>query len=165
MTPKQLREWLFQNSHDDQWWISLDSVTEDCPVTIKEVEERLRSGQYAQAQVLHISQTELSNPPWIEVEKSTPPLPAVAPIVAPATVHYQPQHRSPSQPLKNPGVADVLSFFFPGLGQIYNGQILVGIIIFPLTIALYFILIGFFLHLYLVYDAYTYATKINNQNA
>jgi TM2 domain-containing membrane protein YozV len=178
MTPKQLREWLFKNSQDDQWWISLDAVTDDCPVTVKEIEERLKSGQYAQAQVLHVSQTELSNPPWIEAELPAPiqplivspeprsaPLPVVAPIVSPATVHSQPQHHSPSQPLKNPGVAAVLSFFFPGLGQIYHGQIVIGIVLFPLTIALYFMIIGIALHLYWVYDAYTYATKMNNQNA
>lgn len=34
----------------------------------------------------------------------------------------------PVQPLKNPGVAAVLSFCLPGLGQIYNGQIMWGII-------------------------------------
>lgn len=28
--------------------------------------------------------------------------------------------------LKNPGVAAVLSFFIPGLGQIYNGEIILG---------------------------------------
>ncbi len=28
--------------------------------------------------------------------------------------------------LKNPGVAAVLSFFIPGLGQIYNGEIIPG---------------------------------------
>ncbi len=41
------------------------------------------------------------------------------------------------QPLKNPGVAAVLSFCLPGLGQIYNGQILWAIIymvvVMPLT--------------------------------
>ncbi len=28
---------------------------------------------------------------------------------------------------KNPGVASVLSFFVPGLGQIYNGDIIIGV--------------------------------------
>jgi TM2 domain-containing membrane protein YozV len=36
---------------------------------------------------------------------------------------------------KNPGVAAILSFFWPGLGQIYNGQIAKGIgIMFALAI-------------------------------
>jgi len=34
-----------------------------------------------------------------------------------------------TSPAKNPGVAAVLSFFFSGLGQIYNGQILKGIFV------------------------------------
>lgn len=36
---------------------------------------------------------------------------------------------SPAPPVfyKNPGLAAVLSFFFMGLGQIYNGQIAKGV--------------------------------------
>lgn len=41
--------------------------------------------------------------------------------------HYSHTHQT--QPLKNPGMAAVLSFFLPGLGQIYNGQIIWGIIV------------------------------------
>jgi TM2 domain-containing membrane protein YozV len=41
---------------------------------------------------------------------------------------------------KNPGVAAILSFFWPGLGQIYNGQIAKGIgIMFALAILATFI--------------------------
>jgi hypothetical protein len=68
MTTKQLREWLFQNSQDDQWWMSLDAVTEECLVTVNEIEERLKSGDYGQALVLHVSHGEIVNPPWIDVE-------------------------------------------------------------------------------------------------
>ena len=75
-----------------------------------------------------------------------------------------PQHST--QPPKNPGVAAVLSFFVPGLGQIYNGQIGMGIVLLILTILLYYtIILGVVLHLYLVYDAYTTATKMNNSKA
>jgi TM2 domain-containing membrane protein YozV len=144
MTPKELREWLFRNSWEDQWWIAFDGFVYDCLVTVKEIEEKLKGGQYAQAHVLHFSQTEFSNPPWIEVELPAPILPSV------------------TQPLKNPGVAAVLSFFFPGVGQIYNGQIVSGIIGFVTTIALYiFFHAGFLIHIYLVYSAFTFATKLN----
>ena len=34
-----------------------------------------------------------------------------------------------SEELKNPGVAAVLSFVFNGLGQLYNGQIIKGLVI------------------------------------
>lgn len=32
-----------------------------------------------------------------------------------------------NQPTKNPGIAAVLAFLFPGVGQIYNGQISSGL--------------------------------------
>lgn len=47
---------------------------------------------------------------------------------------------------KNPGIAALLSFFYTGLGQIYNGQIGKGVIfaiIQAVNIALMFVLIGF----------------------
>ena len=70
--------------------------------------------------------------------------------------------------MKSTGIAAVLSALFPGLGQIYNGQIgkavlfiIVGFIL-ALTI---FILIGLILYplfwIYNVYDAYNTAKKIN----
>lgn len=76
---------------------------------------------------------------------------------------------------KNPIIALLLSFLFPGVGQIYNGQILKGAIILVayfgiifLAIALSFFLIGICLFvvpviiwLYAMYDAYTSANKIN----
>lgn len=45
MTSKQLREWLFQNGQEDQWWLSLDSVTEESPLTVAEIEARIKSGE------------------------------------------------------------------------------------------------------------------------
>ncbi|KKG08810.1 hypothetical protein EO95_13750 [Methanosarcina sp. 1.H.T.1A.1] len=85
-----------------------------------------------------------------------------------------------SQPGKNPGIAAVLSFFIPGLGQIYNGQIMKGIIFFILaSIGIVFIilaflfgfraivLIGYILYplfwIYNLYDAYNTARKINER--
>ncbi|MGA7075579.1 MAG: hypothetical protein WBZ42_03400 [Halobacteriota archaeon] len=46
---------------------------------------------------------------------------------------------------KNPGVAAVLSFFWAGLGQIYNGQLLKGIgfmVLYAFSVLLCFVLIG-----------------------
>ena len=34
MTTKQLKEWLFNNSADDQWWVNIDGIAEQEPVTI-----------------------------------------------------------------------------------------------------------------------------------
>lgn len=133
MTTKQLREWLFQNSQDDQWWLSLDSVTEECPVTVNEIEERLKSGDYGQALVLHVSHGEMAHPTWIEVTLQSPaqrlPLPVAAqrslpqasPVSTPAAVTHPtatktdaPQETLGVIILLIPLVAALLSWFWIG---------------------------------------------------
>jgi len=70
--------------------------------------------------------------------------------------------RISNQPPKNPGAAAVLSFFLPGLGQIYNGQIGLGIGAMLATLFLYLLIIpGLICHVICVIDAYQNATKIN----
>jgi TM2 domain-containing membrane protein YozV len=71
---------------------------------------------------------------------------------------------------KSEGLAAVLSFLIPGLGQIYNGQIEKGIIFIILTFicyALTLILIGLLFYPILlvvaVFDAYNTAQKINRE--
>lgn len=56
----------------------------------------------------------------------------------------------------NPGVAAVLSFFIPGLGQIYKGKIGTGILFLVLTIVGYaaFIVPGLLAHIAIIVDAY-----------
>jgi len=73
--------------------------------------------------------------------------------------------------MKNPGVAAVLSFFICGLGQIYNGQIMKGIIMmvcYMIAWGLMYVLIGFViapvLWIYGIYNAYRGAEKINKAN-
>jgi len=69
---------------------------------------------------------------------------------------------------KSPGIAAVLSFLWPGLGQIYNGQFGKGIafiILSAIAAVLIFVLIGCLLYpaiwIYGMYDAYHEAEKIN----
>lgn len=69
---------------------------------------------------------------------------------------------------KNPGVAAAASFLFTGLGQVYNGQIMKGvlfIVIQFINIALMFAVIGFItfpiVWFYGIYDAYNTAQRIN----
>ena len=69
---------------------------------------------------------------------------------------------------KNPSIAAVLSFFYMGLGQIYNEQIgkgVVFIIIYLISIALMFVFIGFIttpiLWIWGMIDAILSAKKIN----
>ncbi len=75
------------------------------------------------------------------------------------------------QPQKNPGFAVVLSFFVPGLGQIYNGQIMKGIIFIVLASFFGFLtvfLIGYILYplfwIYNLYDAYNTAKRYNERS-
>ncbi|WP_078430633.1 hypothetical protein [Alkalihalobacterium alkalinitrilicum] len=70
--------------------------------------------------------------------------------------------------MKNPGIAAVLSFFFAGLGQIYNGEIAKGIafiIAYFISGLLMLILIGFIttpiLWIWGMVDAYKSAERIN----
>ncbi|MCA9368077.1 hypothetical protein KC887_07535 [Candidatus Kaiserbacteria bacterium] len=72
------------------------------------------------------------------------------------------------QQIKNPGLAAVLSALINGLGQIYNGEIGKGILIFVIQLinaALMFVFIGFItapiVFIWSIYDAYTVAKKIN----
>jgi TM2 domain-containing membrane protein YozV len=72
--------------------------------------------------------------------------------------------------MKNPGVAAVLSFFYCGLGQIYNGQIFKGILMFvaySISWLMMYIVVGFIttpiLWIWGMYDAYRNAERINRQ--
>jgi len=62
--------------------------------------------------------------------------------------------------MKNPGTAAVLSFLIPGVGQIYNGRILIGIIWLVLTGVSWIGsagLLGWVVHLISAWCAYSYA--------
>lgn len=73
---------------------------------------------------------------------------------------------------KNPGVAAIASFFFSGLGQIYNGEIGKGFLLIGIQIVnmlLMALIIGFITFpltwAYGVYDAYKTAEKINKMGS
>ena len=62
----------------------------------------------------------------------------------------------------SPGIAAVLSFLIPGLGQIYKTQILGGLIWFMVVLIGYFFLVipGLILHLICIISAASGGTKI-----
>jgi TM2 domain-containing membrane protein YozV len=73
--------------------------------------------------------------------------------------------------MKNPGLAAVLCFFYTGLGQIYNGEIAKGVILFVLRIfsdLAMLVLIGFIttpvIWIYGMYDAYSSAVRFNRRH-
>jgi TM2 domain-containing membrane protein YozV len=65
---------------------------------------------------------------------------------------------------KNPVIAAILSFFIPGLGQVYNGEgFLKGLIYLIATLIGYLLLVlpGLVIWLYGIYNAYSTAKKVN----
>lgn len=77
-------------------------------------------------------------------------------------------YQQPVYQQKNPGIAAVLSALWVGLGQIYNGEIVKGIILmvaYVISVFLIYLLIGIvttpILWIFGIYDAYNTAKKIN----
>ena len=77
-----------------------------------------------------------------------------------------------SKEMKSSGIAVILSFFIPGLGQIYNGEIGKGILFIIIAFMLALttaVLIGFILYpifwIYNMYDAYNTAERKNLESA
>jgi len=66
---------------------------------------------------------------------------------------------------KNPYLALLCSFFIPGLGQVYNGLTARGIAFFFGTLigVIIFIIPGFVIWIYGMYDAFSTAEKMNNK--
>ncbi|HUY17595.1 MAG TPA: TM2 domain-containing protein [Candidatus Binataceae bacterium] len=74
--------------------------------------------------------------------------------------------------MRSPGVAAVLSFFWCGLGQIYNGQIGKGIVmllLYGISWAMMWLIIGLIttplLWVWGMWDAYRTAERLNRQRA
>jgi TM2 domain-containing membrane protein YozV len=68
----------------------------------------------------------------------------------------------PTATRSNPGVAAVLSFIIPGVGQIYNGAFLRGIFWLVVTPGLWLWsagTLGWIFHIVAAYTAYSYAKK------
>lgn len=62
---------------------------------------------------------------------------------------------------KSAGLALVLSLLIVGLGQLYNGQVGKGILMFFGCIFLWFILLGWIINIWSIVDAYQTAKKMN----
>ena len=64
---------------------------------------------------------------------------------------------------KSPGIAALCSFIFPGLGQVYNGDVGRGFLILLGTIvgSLFFVIPGLAVFIYGIYDAHATAKRMN----
>ena len=68
MNIQDLQNWMFQNSLEDQWWVAVDDVTQGELKSLHQVQEICAANPKAKVKVLHSSQAQLDNPPWIEFE-------------------------------------------------------------------------------------------------
>ncbi len=71
---------------------------------------------------------------------------------------------SKASALPNPGVAAVLSFFIPGLGQFYTGRFWRGIFWLIVTPGVWLgtaHLLGWICHIIAAYTAYSYAKRLH----
>jgi TM2 domain-containing membrane protein YozV len=59
----------------------------------------------------------------------------------------------------NNGLAAVLSLLIPGLGQLYQGRVLTGLILFVLTLSTLMILVGFLFWILAILDCFSYRPK------
>ncbi len=108
-------------------------------------------------------------PPSPSWSPGTPSYASTYPVgQPPAAPTYPPQHDYGPEAMverKSPGIAAVLSFLVIGLGQIYNGQILKGLIMLTVAILCGITIVGlvvsFCIWLYGIFDAYGTAKRMN----
>lgn len=109
-----------------------------------------------------IQQPSVTVQPVPEPERGMEPVSAQPSI--PVTQHAVPEPHQSTTPamIRNPSLAVALSLI-PGLGQVYNGNLIWGLILFFASLIglLIFIIPGVCIWIYSIYDAYRTAEKIN----
>jgi hypothetical protein len=68
----ELRNWLFSNSKEDRWWLSIEDSPVDGILTLAEIEERLEGENFDNCCVLHSSQFESDPQEWTYLEFVSP---------------------------------------------------------------------------------------------
>lgn len=68
-----------------------------------------------------------------------------------------------AQPEHQPGMALLLSLILCGTGQIYNGEVSKGIMMMVLCFLLWFVLLGWVVHIWSIVDAVVVAEKLNRR--
>lgn len=64
---------------------------------------------------------------------------------------------------KSPGLALFLSLFIVGLGQIYNGEVLKGVLMFFGCILLWIVMLGWIINIWSIIDAYQRAKELRTK--
>ena len=77
--------------------------------------------------------------------------------------HYPATLDHIEQPEHQPGMALLLSLILCGTGQIYNGEVSKGIMMMVLCFLLWFVLLGWVIHIWSIVDAVVVAERINRK--
>lgn len=82
---------------------------------------------------------------------------------AAASLTYR-QENQLEQPEHQPGMSLLLSLILCGTGQIYNGEVSKGIMMMVLCFLLWFVLLGWVVHIWSIVDSVVVAERINRQS-
>ena len=67
------------------------------------------------------------------------------------------------QPEHQPGMALLLSLILPGTGQIYNGEMSKGIMMMVMSFLLWWVLLGWVVHIWSIVDAVVIAERMSRK--
>ncbi len=63
----QFCQWLVETKEEDQWWLCLDGVVEQVPLSLLEIEGRLEAVKHTQALLLHVSKANTQDRVWSKI--------------------------------------------------------------------------------------------------
>ena len=104
---------------------------------------------------VHYRSTGGTDDDWFAHSRSTALVPASS--TALSTEIEQPEHQ--------PGMALLLSLILCGTGQMYNGEISKGVMMMVLCFLLWFVLLGWVVHIWSIVDAVVVAERLNRKQA
>lgn len=103
----------------------------------------------------HLASMANTDDEWFSTSRSTALVPASS--TALSTEIDQPEHQ--------PGMALLLSLILCGTGQMYNGEISKGLMMMVLCFLLWFVLLGWVVHIWSIVDAVVVAERLNRKQA
>lgn len=169
---------------DAQWWVRIDDseygpytghdigkYVEDGRIDAHSEVRRENGGQWIEA-IADAALSRFFKPklqaPQRRAESSPPPVKASggSTVVQVTNMVQQPSYIHPSAmgADKSPGVALLLSLIFVGAGQLYNGDVGKGILMFFMCVFLWMVLLGWIINLWSMIDAYSKAKTLKQQH-
>ena len=68
---EKARKWVVEMNQQDLWYLALDGVTEELPLSLELIKSKINSTDHKKAQFLHVSLVDLPKPPWIDIDART----------------------------------------------------------------------------------------------